>query len=152
MEKLEQYGLVFENALECTLYRSTRSKDKDLDYNHFIKYGARHHGGIEAVAERLGVVHQFQATRILRILMMGLCYETGLNREVVTRLEVDCYHDVHPITGAPYIQYFKGRSTGHKQLPVGLFDGDERFVEESEEYGYGNLLWISKSRAQRVKK
>lgn len=142
----------FENNLDGTLYRSDRSRDIDFDYNHFLKYGARHHGGIEAVAERLGVIHQFQATRILRILMMGLCYETGLNSEVVKKLEVDCYHDAHPITGAPYIQYFKARSTGHKQLPIGLFDGDERFSEESEEYNSINLLWIAKSRAHRVKK
>ncbi|MDQ3801445.1 MAG: hypothetical protein M3384_18640 [Acidobacteriota bacterium] len=122
----------FENVLNCKTVIAGRVVDKlvlkekaPAAFREFVRLAGKHQGGIKAVWERLGVAPIIDKSVILPV-MMCLARETGLNTDAIINLSRDCYKKSHPATGFPYVEYFKQRSTGEKQLHLKLLDdGDE---------------------------
>src|SRR5258708_17371472 len=109
----------FENVMQCQAVHIS----KDKQHIVFSYACTEFHGGLLKVYERLGVSPAVDVD-LVAPLAMKLCWETGLNTETLLKLKRDCPHESHPLTGLPYIRYYKARSTGEKDLHLGLFDGN----------------------------
>lgn len=109
----------FENVLRCTPLIANKEAHKH--HEGFIKAASLYHGGIHKVWRRLGVAPLIDIN-LIAPLVMKLAWETGLNPESIINLKRDCLRESHPLTGQPYIRYYKKRSTGDKDLLLALFD------------------------------
>lgn len=124
----------FENILDCQPFRQTYAlRDK---HESFCRAASEYHGGIDAVWRKLGVATLIDINLIVP-LSMKLAWETGLNSETIYRLNRDCYRESHPLTGLPYLRYYKERSTGDKDLHLTLLDSssqsDIHFLQKQSE-------------------
>lgn len=110
----------FENVLQCTPFIANAEGRKR--HERFIRSASKYHGDIHKVWRRLGVAPLVDIN-IMAPLVMKLAWETGLNPEAIIELKRDCLREAHPLTGQPYIRYYKKRSKGDKDLLLALFDG-----------------------------
>jgi integrase len=91
----------------------------------FFAAATEHYGSVKEVWRCLGVAPLIGVDLIIP-LSMKLCWETGLNTGSLLSLKRDCFQESHPLTGQPYLYYYKERSTGEKHLHLNLFDPTER--------------------------
>jgi hypothetical protein len=114
----------FENVMNCrpvVQHKIHGAKISPIFWQAANKY----HGGPSVVWLRLGVAPLIDSKLIVP-LAIKLALETGLNPESICKLKRNCYRDSHPLTGLPYIRYYKERSTGEKDLHLALFDADNQ--------------------------
>lgn len=109
----------FENVLQCRPFHKIRGNSDS--HRQFITAAYSYYGGPNGVWRRLGVAPVIDSSLIFP-LAMKLAMETGLNPYAILGLKRDCYRDSHPLTGLPYVRYYKERSTGEKDLHVSFFD------------------------------
>lgn len=109
----------FEHMLQCT--PRTSGELEKAGHGYFVVMALKHHGGLPAVYERLGVALA-GSPNIIVPLLIKLAWETGLNPSTLYRLKRDCFQQEHPLTGQPYLRYYKERSQGESELHLALFD------------------------------
>lgn len=112
----------FENVLNCEAIRKTEANLSK--HGQFFHGAVSQYGSMEFVWRKLGVSPLIDAD-LMFPLAMKLCWETGLNPEVLANLRRDCFQPSHPLTGLPYLRYFKERSTGEKELHLTLLDSND---------------------------
>lgn len=108
----------FENRMSCKAVRST--KEWQERHRKFFT-GIRTHGYLQDVYRKLGVSAQLDI-HLIAPLAVKLCWETGLNTDTLLALKRNCFQEDHPLTGLPYLRYYKARSTGEKDLHLSLLD------------------------------
>lgn len=109
----------FEHVLQYV--PRTAGELEQAGHGFFVVKAHKHHGGLDAVYRRLGVVVPGTPEVVLPLLIK-LAWETGLNPSVLYRLKRDCFQAEHPLTGQPYLRYYKERSQGEADLHLALFD------------------------------
>jgi integrase len=107
----------FENILKCVPLLSVPENNSHIRF--FV--AARPHGGIKALYRKWGVSSRVDPDVIMPLLV-ELVAETGLNVESALSLRRDCFHEAHPLTGLPFLEYNKPRSGGSKELHTVLYD------------------------------
>lgn len=118
----------FENVMKCLPLAGT-PKNKKKHVNFF--QAALRFGGLNNLYRKWGV-STFIDHEMVVPLIVELVAETALNVESVLSLRRDCFLKAHPLTGLPYLQYYKLRSGGEKELPLSLYDqnpGEKRSVK-----------------------
>jgi len=108
----------FENVMHCTPLPSTR---ENHIHQQFFQTAKRNYGGLKKLYRSWGV-SSFVDTEVIMPLVVELIAETGLNVESLISLKRDCFKEAHPLTGLPYLDYYKGRSGGDKELHLTLYD------------------------------
>ncbi len=122
----------FENEMNCQpLAGIPQHKEKHRSF--FIHAGTKFQylGGLNGIYKKWGVA-SLVTLEILMPLAVKLVSETGLNPESLWNLDVDCFQESHPLSGVPYIQYFKRRSKGEKELHLSL-SGKNNAIREYRE-------------------
>ena len=109
----------FENVLQCQALPMKTLES--AGHKYFVARVYEFHGGINATYERLGT-GQSPSTRLVIPLLIKLAWETGLNPSTLYLLKRDCYQPEHPLTGQPYLRYYKERGQGETDLHLALFD------------------------------
>jgi site-specific recombinase XerD len=115
-KELDNVRWYFENEMKCVAYPGTPQNRKK--YGTFFQHAHMKHqhiGGISGIYKKWGVASLI-TSEILMPLAVKLISETGLNPESLWDLDVDCYSSSHPLSGVPYIKYFKRRSGGEKEM------------------------------------
>lgn len=117
----------FENVMNCQVLTREQVKGRKLKDGLYSFFGAAsaHHGGIKKVWDKLRVPSLI-SYKIIIPLIVKLAMETGLNPSSILNLKRDCLQESHPLTGLPYIRYYKERSTGEKDLHLALFDEENQ--------------------------
>lgn len=110
----------WENIMECKPLLSVEIIDKHCN---FYRAMCAHHGGLKKACLKLGFSPWINYELIVP-LAIKLAWETGLNPEALFKLKRNCYQQAHPLTGLPYVQYYKERSRGELELHLALFDLD----------------------------
>ncbi|WP_259121636.1 site-specific integrase [Salinibacter ruber] len=112
----------FENEMGCTAVPGTKEhREKN---NTFFNLASSKHNGLNDLYRSWGVSALIDQDIIVP-LAIKLISETGLNVESLLALKRDCYELEHPLTGQPYIKYYKERSQGERELHISLFDSEE---------------------------
>ena len=111
----------FENVMDCVPLPCV---EENFVHHRFFA-GALLHGGIKELYRNWGV-SSFIDTDVIMPLLVELVAETGLNVEAALNLKRNCFHEAHPLTGLPYLEYEKPRSGGDKELHLTLYDGDNQ--------------------------
>lgn len=117
VEREDNLRWYFENVLKCVPIPCVPENHSHLRF--FV--AARPHGGIKALYRKWGV-SSFTDPDVIMPLLVELVAETGLNVESVLSLRRDCFHEAHPLTGLPFLEYNKPRSGGAKELHTALYD------------------------------
>jgi hypothetical protein len=112
----------FENVMGCIPLRGTPEHLKK--HGNFFDYATRIHGGLHRLYRKWGVSVLIDQDVIMP-LVVKLISETGLNVETLLSLRRDCFKDAHPLTGLPYLEYYKPRSGGEKELHAIIYDEAE---------------------------
>jgi integrase len=107
----------FENCMNCKAVAHTQVW---FEHREFFS-GSRKHGHLAKIYKKLGVSVQIDI-HLIAPLAIKLCWETGLNTETLLGLRRDCFQEDHPLTGLPYLRYYKARSTGEKDLHLSVLD------------------------------
>lgn len=115
----EGFVWYFENELHCKPVLANLQTNRK--HWKFFNAACKYYGSIKEVWRLLGVTPLVDIDLILP-LAMKLCWETGLNAESLLSLRRDCLQESHPLTGQPYLRYYKERSTGEKHLHLHLLD------------------------------
>jgi hypothetical protein len=118
----------FENRMNCRAV--SRVVPEAIGHKPFFSGANRYHGGYMAVYKSWGVTPQIDRD-ILWPLFIQLSYLTGLNPYSIAELRVDCLAE-HPLTGTPYLRYFKLRSCGEKELLLDLLNKEQHTSPEFE--------------------
>lgn len=113
----------FENVMNCVPVL-TRKNSKG-DHKRFLAYASNKYGGLHQLYRRWGVSALIDQDIIIP-LAVELIAETGLNVESLLSLRRDCFKEAHPLTGLPYLEYYKPRSGGQKELHLALYDQDRQ--------------------------
>ncbi|MFD4928736.1 site-specific integrase [Peribacillus butanolivorans] len=126
--KIEGYGWkeidnvrwYFENIMNCQPLPGT--PENKQRFNTFFANATnkfKHLGGLNGIYRKWGVASLVNS-EVIMPLAVKLISETGLNPESLWDLEIDCYEKEHPLSGVPYIKYFKRRSGGEKELHISI--------------------------------
>jgi integrase len=140
-EKVDGYGWkeldnvrwYFENEMNFLALAGTpenKAKHKTFFTNATNKF--KEIGGINGIYKKWGVASLITAEMIMP-LAVKLISETGLNPESLWDLEVDCFQQSHPLSGVPFIKYFKRRSGGEKVMHVSI-SGENLETKEFREH------------------
>ncbi|MBX9996065.1 tyrosine-type recombinase/integrase [Priestia aryabhattai] len=114
---IENFRWYFENVLECApIIGDVNNKIK---HKSFVEYAPRKYfqeiGGLPGIYKKWGVA-PFVDSDVIMPLVTKLALETGLNTSALYNLNIDCYNGNHPLSGVPYIKYYKLRSGGEKEM------------------------------------
>lgn len=115
----ENFVWYFENEMKCRPV--VADKQGYAMHGKFFAAAVAHYGSVIEVWRRLGVAPLIDVN-LITPLAMKLCWETGLNTGSLLSLKRDCFREQHPLTGQPYLLYYKERSSGEKQLHLNLLD------------------------------
>lgn len=120
----------FENRLNGEPITGT---DRDVRHRHrrFLSAAWKYHGGLHNLYRRWGVTAWIGPELILPF-ACKLIAETGLNPTVALALRVDDYVEQHPLTGRPFIRYWKERGSGEGDLHVDLIDTGVFVLDEQQ--------------------
>lgn len=114
---IDNFRWYFENVLNCKPILGT-SENKQY-HKSFVEYAPRkyfkHLGGLAGIYRTWGVTF-FLHSEVIMPLVMKLAFETGLNPDSIYDLDIDCFGDKHPLSGVPYLKYYKLRSGGEKEM------------------------------------
>lgn len=119
----------FENVMHCQA--SCRPVHYSQRHYWFYCHASRQPGGYLALL-RDWQVKPVVDLEIIMPLALKLSLETGLNPSSLWNLTVDCYQDSHPLTGVPYLQYYKARSRGNMEMHINIYDKDLTIREFKE--------------------
>lgn len=120
----------FENVMKCQA--SYKWVSSEHPHYSFYYHAARYYpGGYQGLFTDWRI-RPVLTLDVLMPLAMKLCLETGLNTSSLWNLTADCFQEKHPLSGVPYIQYYKGRSQGHMELHLNLYDKDATICEFKE--------------------
>lgn len=123
----------FENKMNCIPIFGT--KENLEKHPRFISVATQyysHIGGLKGIYASFGITPFIKADLVMPLLVK-LIAETGMNPDSVLDLSVDCYEDEHPLSGVPYIKYYKERSSGEKELHLSLYDKNTEVKELKNE-------------------
>lgn len=125
--KWENMVWFFENVMQCKAAHANETvRNTGAEgCRSFFSAASHYHGSVDAVWQKLGVSPVI-SSNLLIPLVMKLALETGLNPESIMNLKRDCYNESHPLTGLPYITYYKKRSGGEKQLHLAFLKGENQ--------------------------
>lgn len=112
----------FENVMGCIPLPGT--PENKIKHKRFFTNATDVHGGLKKLYRKWGV-SSFIDQDVIMPLVVKLISETGLNVESLLSLKRDCFKDAHPLSGLPYLEYYKPRSGGEKELHVVLYDKAE---------------------------
>jgi Phage integrase family len=134
----------FENVLDCNpIVGDIENKKKHIN---FVDYAPRVYfkdiGGLSGIYRKWGVTPYIDSN-IIMPLLAKLAIETGLNPQSLYELNIDCYGEKHPLSGVPYLRYFKARSGGEKEFHVSV-DTDEKNLE-IKQFRYNQARVIEKT-------
>ncbi|MFH5181448.1 site-specific integrase [Paenibacillus sp. TAB 01] len=119
----------FENEMNCIPMFATKANlEKHPRFFSAVAQHYSHIGGLKGIYASFGIVPFIKADLIMPLLIK-LVAETGMNPDSVLNLSVDCYEDEHPLSGVPYLKYYKERSTGEKELHLSLYDKNTEIKE-----------------------
>lgn len=113
----------FENVMNCIAVPAVGKHGKD--HKDFFTYASNVHGGLNKLYRKWGV-SALVGQDVIIPLAVQLIAETGLNVESLLSLRRDCFKEAHPLTGLPYLEYYKPRSGGDKELHLALYDQENR--------------------------
>lgn len=117
-KEIDNVRWYFENVMDCIpLMGTPENKQKHNAFFANTTNKFKHLGGLNGVYKEWGVTSLINAELIMP-LAVKLVSETGLNPESLWDLDVDCYQDNHPLSGVPYLRYFKRRSRGEKEMHI----------------------------------
>jgi hypothetical protein len=122
----------FENEMNSIPLPGTPENKKH--HASFFKSAANIHGGLNNLYRKWGVT-SFIDQDVVMPLVVELIAVTGLNVEALFGLKRDCFKESHPLTGLPYLEYYKPRSGGEKELHISLYDK----AEDVNRMGLGQL-------------
>jgi integrase len=125
----------FENRMNCM---PVPYRELSGDEHSKLLGACGYFGGLVEIYRRLGVTVNIDV-HLIAPLAFKLCWETGLNPETLLTLKRDCFHEEHALTRLPYLRYYKARSTGEKDLHLGLFDFASE-VQVSLEYKQATVI------------
>lgn len=111
----------FENEMDCQI--SCKPSFHFRRYFYFYHYAAQYPGGYDQLLADWEVKPLVDLD-IIMPLVLKLSLETGLNPSSLTNLMVDCFQEQHPLSGAPYLQYYKARSQGPMEMHLSVYDKD----------------------------
>lgn len=111
----------FENEMKCQPLVKIKGNEK---HNNFFISAGNIHGGLKNLYKTWGL-SSFIDQDIIIPLAIKLISETGLNADSLLNLKRDCFKISHPLTGLPFIEYYKERSLGETELHISLFDKNE---------------------------
>ncbi|MFE4115791.1 site-specific integrase [Priestia sp. YIM B13448] len=118
---IDNFRWYFENVLECEPIIGTSENKKK--HKSFIEYAPRKYfkelGGLPGIYKGWGVT-PFIDLEVIMPLVTKLALETGLNPNSIYELNVNCYGEQHPLSGVPYLKYYKLRSGGEKEIHLSL--------------------------------
>lgn len=109
----------FENVLDCQPVVNTGAHA--IEHRSFFRAATNLHGGLHDLYRSWGISAWIGPEIILPYLFL-LVSETGLNATVAMNLRVDDFIESHPLTGKPYIRYFKRRGAGGGEVDVGALE------------------------------
>lgn len=117
----ENMLIYFENQMGCKPV--TLTSEGAECHRGFMQAATNRYGGLHNLYRKWGVSAHVDQWVILPF-YLKLLMITGMNTESVASLNVDSYVESHPLTNQPYIEYFKARSSGDKELHTGLLNRD----------------------------
>ncbi|GAB3241733.1 hypothetical protein GCM10027346_37500 [Hymenobacter seoulensis] len=120
----------FENVMDC----QAEYKRVTPEHPHYSFYyhTANHPGGYQS----LFIDWRIKPIITLDVMMplaLKLSLESGLNPSSLWNLTTDCFQEKHPLTGVPYIQYYKARSQGHMEMHLSPYNKDATICEFKEQ-------------------
>ncbi|WP_417900117.1 site-specific integrase [Bacillus haimaensis] len=124
---IDNFRWYFENVLNCEPILGT--PENNIKHNSFLVYAPgkyfKRYGGLPGIYRMWGVTPYISA-EIIMPLLIKLAMETGLNANTLYDLNIDCFKKQHPLSGTPYLSYYKGRSGGEKELHIntGKYEDD----------------------------
>jgi integrase len=125
----------FENVMDCQA--TCKPAFHFRRYHYFYHYAAQYPGGYN----QLLIDWQIKPTVNLDIIMplvLKLSLETGLNPTSLLNLKLDCFQEKHPLSGVPYLKYYKARSQGSMEMHLSVYDKDTGIREFKE--GQANVI------------
>jgi integrase len=131
-KELDNLRWYFENMMDCKALAGTPNNVKL--HRPFFANAAYHFkdlGGLKGIYKKWGVASLINA-ELLMPLAIKLISETGLNAESLWDLNVDCFNESHPLSGVPYIKYYKVRSDGEKEMHLSKKGSNEETTEFRE--------------------
>lgn len=111
----------FENVLDK---KAISNSPAHVEHRTFFMSLTNYHGGLNKAYNRWGTTPLITLD-LLMPLVVRLEYLTGINPGSLLDLKIDCYHEEHPITGMPYLFYYKERSQGEMVLHAELLETPE---------------------------
>ncbi|MGG1554095.1 site-specific integrase [Paenibacillus ferrarius] len=119
----------FENVLNCIpVFGTEEYAERYSEYFSAISRYYSQMGGLRGIYDSFGVVPYIHIDLIMPLLIKFIA-ETGMNPDSALNLTLNCYEDEHPLSGVPYIKYYKERSTGEKELHLSLYDKNTEIKE-----------------------
>jgi hypothetical protein len=135
----------FENMMDCIAVPAIAEHERQ--HKDFFTYASNVHGGLNKLYRKWGVSALVDQDVVIP-LAVELISETGLNVESLLSLRRDCFKEAHPLTGLPYLEYYKPRSGGDKELHLSLYDQGRRDslgLKQKQSRVIGNTInWIRK--------
>ncbi len=128
----------FENRLGAVPITGV---DPDIRKQHrtFLSSATNFFGGLHEMYKRWGV-SAWIGPEIILPYVYKLVALTGLNPTVVLALRLGDYFESHPLTGRPYIRYWKERGSGETDLHTDLVGGGA-LVLDGRQNGEVKLIW-----------
>lgn len=114
----------FEHILNSNPIHNFSGKN---EHRNFYNGAYLYHGGVENFYYQLGISNHISLD-IIMIHVIRLAYLTGLNPESIFSLKRDCLK-IHPLTGKPFISFYKERSSGESESHITLLDKNELHLE-----------------------
>ncbi len=124
--KIDNMRWYFENVLNLKPILGTAENIK-IHNSYVMGAPTRHYKsiqGLRGIYRKWGVAPLIDS-EIIMPLVLQLTMVTGLNVQSVLELDIDCFEEKNPLTGAPVLKYFKGRSKGEKELHININHEDE---------------------------
>lgn len=120
----------FENVLQCQPITGCDPAVKK-EHRAFLSNATNKHGGLHRLYRRWGV-SAWIGPEVIAPYACKLIALTGLNPYTALSLDVDAYRAEHPLTGRPYIRYWKERGSGENEAHLDLLSTDVLTLNESQ--------------------
>lgn len=125
----------FENIMDCQL--SCKPLNSIRHHHFFYHYADQYPGGYNQLLSDWEV-KPIVSLDVIMPLVLKLSLETGLNPTSLINLTVDCFQEQHPLSGVPYLQYYKARSQGPMEMHLSVYDKDITIRQYKE--GQANVI------------
>lgn len=109
----------FENEMDCQA--SYKPVNPSQQHYWFYYHASKYPGGYIQLLKDWQIKPVVDL-EIIMPLALKLSLETGLNPSSLWNLTIDCFQEEHLLTGVPYLQYYKARSSGHMEMHLNIYD------------------------------